>query len=100
MVSFLAIFAASYVVVQVVTFSECQPLYLYWRVLPDPGKCSQAQVQLITLGILAATSHGQACLTNHQAGVLNIITDIMLIVLPIPVLVKLRRSFFQYVITG
>lgn len=50
MISFLVIFAASYVIVQVVTFSECRPLSLYWRVLPDPGKCSQAQVQLITLG--------------------------------------------------
>jgi hypothetical protein len=48
--SFLAVFAVSYVVVQVVTFSECRPLDLYWRVLPDPGSCSQAQVQLITLG--------------------------------------------------
>lgn len=50
MISFLVIFAISYVVVQVVTFSECRPLNLYWRVLPDPGTCSQAQVQLITLG--------------------------------------------------
>jgi hypothetical protein len=50
MISFLVVFAASYVVVQVVTFTECRPLDLYWRVLPDPGKCSQAQVQLITLG--------------------------------------------------
>lgn len=39
----------------------------------------------------------QPGLTDHPAGVLNIITDIMLIVMPIPVLVKLRRSFFQYV---
>ena len=50
MITFLVVFACSYVVVQVVTFSECRPLELYWRVLPDPGKCSQAQVQLITLG--------------------------------------------------
>lgn len=50
MISFLVIFAATYIVVQVVTFAECRPLELYWRVLPDPGNCSQAQVQLITLG--------------------------------------------------
>ncbi len=31
------ILAATYVVVQVVTFTECHPLYLYWQVLPDPG---------------------------------------------------------------
>jgi hypothetical protein len=50
MLSYLFVFAASYIVVQVVTFTECRPLHLYWQVNPDPGKCSQAQVQLITLG--------------------------------------------------
>jgi hypothetical protein len=50
MLSYLFVFAASYVVVQVVTFTECRPLKLYWQVIPNPGKCSQAQVQLITLG--------------------------------------------------
>jgi hypothetical protein len=50
MMAFLAVFAVSYVVVQVVTFTECRPLHLYWQVVPNPGNCSQAQVQLITLG--------------------------------------------------
>ncbi|KAL1621643.1 hypothetical protein SLS56_009113 [Neofusicoccum ribis] len=64
---FLAIFAATYITVQVVTFSECDPFHLYWQVLPDPGSCSQAQVQLLTLGIL------------------NIVTDAMLMALPVPI---------------
>jgi hypothetical protein len=29
--------AMSYVVVQVFTFVECHPVYLYWQVVPDPG---------------------------------------------------------------
>ncbi|KKY13594.1 putative pth11-type gpcr protein [Diplodia seriata] len=69
--SFFVIFAGTYIAVQVVTFTECTPFHLYWQVLPDPGICSQAQTQLLTLGVL------------------NIITDIMLMVLPIPI-------FFYY----
>jgi hypothetical protein len=32
------ILAATYVVIQVVTFTDCRPLHLYWQVVPDPGK--------------------------------------------------------------
>ncbi|KIN08869.1 hypothetical protein OIDMADRAFT_108191 [Oidiodendron maius Zn] len=71
--------AATYVVIQVVTFTDCRPLYLYWQVEPDPdrpvGLCSQARDQLITLVAL------------------NIATDIMLIGLPMPSLISVRRSF-------
>jgi hypothetical protein len=31
------ILVVTYIVAQVVTFVECQPLYLYWQVVPDPG---------------------------------------------------------------
>jgi hypothetical protein len=31
------ILAATYVAIQVVTVTECRPIYLYWQVLPDPG---------------------------------------------------------------
>ncbi|KAH8689480.1 hypothetical protein BGW36DRAFT_308633 [Talaromyces proteolyticus] len=71
------VFAATYVVVQTVTFTECHPFDRYWIVLPDPGPCCRAQVQLIVLGVL------------------NIVTDVMLIILPIPVLIMVRRSFTQ-----
>lgn len=43
-------FAATYVVVQVVTFTECRPFRLYYQVDPDPGTCSRAVVQLLVLG--------------------------------------------------
>ncbi|CAI7653691.1 unnamed protein product [Penicillium viridicatum] len=74
MISYIGIFAATYVIVQIVTFTECDPFNHYWIVIPDPGKCSQAQLQLIVLGVL------------------NVITDIMLIALPIPILVMVKRS--------
>jgi len=51
LVSYLFVFAGSYVAVQIVTFTECDPFYLYWTVSPDPGTCAEAQVQLVTLGV-------------------------------------------------
>ncbi|KAJ5696917.1 hypothetical protein N7536_007329 [Penicillium majusculum] len=79
MISYIGIFAATYLVVQIVTFTECDPFNHYWIVLPDPGTCSQAQLQLIVL----------------VSGVLNVITDIMLIALPIPILVMVKRSAIE-----
>lgn len=93
--SYLFVFAGSYVAVQVVTFTECNPFDHYWIVLPDPGTCTEAQVQLITLGKLPHVPRECGMLMILQ-GVLNIITDVMLIVLPLPVLAKLKRSFSQY----
>ncbi|KAL5361126.1 hypothetical protein BJX96DRAFT_81522 [Aspergillus floccosus] len=77
MISYIGIFAATYVAVQIVTFTECDPFNHYWMVLPDPGKCCQAQVQLIVLGVL------------------NVITDVMLIAMPIPILVMVKRSIIE-----
>lgn len=37
MISYIGIFAATYVTVQIVTFTECDPFNHYWMVLPDPG---------------------------------------------------------------
>lgn len=94
--AYLAFFFATYVVVQVITFTECNPFDHYWQVLPAPGMyglycqvsdeanlfqgtCTEAQIQLITLGVL------------------SIITDVMLIVMPIPVLIKWKRSWKESV---
>ncbi|KAJ5439086.1 uncharacterized protein N7458_010084 [Penicillium daleae] len=77
MISYIGIFAATYVAVQIVTFTECDPFNHYWIVLPDPGTCCQAQLQLIVLGVL------------------NIITDVMLIAMPIPILVLVKRSIVE-----
>ncbi|KAJ6180253.1 hypothetical protein N7519_010714 [Penicillium mononematosum] len=80
MISYIGIFAATYVTVQIVTFTECDPFNHYWMVLPDPGICCRAQLQLIVL---------------VSSGVLNVITDIMLIALPIPILVLVKRSIIE-----
>ncbi|KAK2596636.1 hypothetical protein QQS21_006312 [Conoideocrella luteorostrata] len=81
---YLFVFFATYVVCQVLTFSECRPFRLYWQVVPDPGECAKAPVQLIVLGIL------------------NIVTDVMLLVLPIPVVTIMkapwRRKMQLYVL--
>lgn len=73
------ILAGTYVVIQVVTFTDCRPLHLYWQVVPDPGTCSEALGQLIILGAL------------------NIFTDILLIILPMPALLRVRRTFWACV---
>ncbi|KAL4778562.1 hypothetical protein BJX76DRAFT_366145 [Aspergillus varians] len=68
--------------VQGTTFGECRPSHLYWQVVPDPGDCVKANTQLITLVAL------------------NITTDIMLILLPMPWLLRVRKSWtkrLQYV---
>lgn len=70
--AYLVVFFLTYTTVQVVTFAECKPFYLYWQVIPAPGPCAEAQVQLIALGVL------------------NIVTDFMLIILPLPVIFKLK----------
>ncbi|CAI7665756.1 unnamed protein product [Penicillium pancosmium] len=78
MISYVGVFAATYLTVQIVTFTECDPFSNYWLVYPgDPGVCCQAQLQLIVLGVL------------------NIITDLMLIALPIPILVMVKRSTIE-----
>ncbi|KAI9648512.1 hypothetical protein NHQ30_003147 [Ciborinia camelliae] len=66
-------------IVLVVTFlativsdiTECQPFTHYWQVIPDPGpQCRQGYAQLFT------------------AGILNIITNVALIIFPIPMILK------------
>ncbi|KAH7009778.1 hypothetical protein EDB80DRAFT_868307 [Ilyonectria destructans] len=74
-ISFLVVFFIAYVVVNLVTFSGCKPFYLYCQVVPDPGSCAKAQLQLIVVGVL------------------NIVTDAMLLAVPIPLSVSLKTSW-------
>ncbi|WYZ35928.1 hypothetical protein EsH8_X_000575 [Colletotrichum jinshuiense] len=73
--SFSFVFFATYVACQVTTFSECNPFHLYWQVVPDPGSCSKAQMQLVVVGVL------------------NIVTDFMLLVLPLPLVFSLKTPW-------
>ncbi|KAL5313082.1 hypothetical protein ACEPPN_019509 [Leptodophora sp. 'Broadleaf-Isolate-01'] len=71
------VFAVTFFGSIISTFVECKPFRLYWQVLPDPGNCSQAIVQLYFVGIC------------------NMCTDLMLIFLPIPVLLKVRLGIVK-----
>lgn len=52
------------------TITECSPIIHYWQVLPDPGPaCRQGYAHLITMGAA------------------DILTDVLLIVFPIPIVV-------------
>ncbi|TKA70698.1 hypothetical protein B0A49_07431, partial [Cryomyces minteri] len=61
----------TFLAVVIATLSECQPFDHYWQVVPDPGpQCRQGFAQLITMGTA------------------DIITDILLIAFPIPIILR------------
>ncbi|KAL2754331.1 hypothetical protein ACRALDRAFT_1081410 [Sodiomyces alcalophilus JCM 7366] len=63
--------AVTFMAILISTLAECRPFHGYWQVLPDPGgQCRQAYVQLITF----ATS--------------NVLTDLMLVFFPIPMILR------------
>ncbi|KAK3398700.1 hypothetical protein B0T20DRAFT_215800 [Sordaria brevicollis] len=54
---------------------ECRPFHLYWQVFPDPGgQCRQGYAQLITMAVC------------------NIITDLLLVFFPIPMIIRSQMS--------
>jgi hypothetical protein len=66
---------ATFIAVVIADIAECQPISHYWQVVPDPGgKCRQGYAQLITMGTA------------------NVITDILLVVFPIPVILQSRMA--------
>lgn len=71
---------ASFIGVIISDIAECRPCYLYWQVVPDPGPhCRQGFAELITMGAF------------------NVITDLLLIVFPVPIIIisqmSLKRKF-------
>jgi hypothetical protein len=55
---------------------ECHPTDHYWQVVPDPGgQCRQGYAQLLTMGTV------------------NVITDILLVVFPIPIIIRSQMGF-------
>ena len=61
---------ATFIAIVISDFAECQPFDHYWQVSPDPGgQCRQGYAQLITMA---------AC---------NILTDLLLVFFPIPIIV-------------
>ena len=74
-----ALLLATYIAVVVVTFTECHPFHLYWQVEPNPGECTHAYLQLFLQG---------SC---------NILLDLCILVISIPLLRLQGRSTSQKV---
>lgn len=65
--------AATFVGTVISVFAECQPFDHYWQVMPDPGAhCRQGSAHLITMGTL------------------NIVTNLVLVGFPIPMILQAR----------
>jgi hypothetical protein len=61
---------ATFFGVVIATLTECQPFDHYWQVIPDPGpRCREGMAQLLTMGVC------------------DIITDLLLVVYPIPIVI-------------
>ncbi|KAL2136851.1 hypothetical protein VTI74DRAFT_577 [Chaetomium olivicolor] len=67
--------AATFLAIVIADLAECQPFPHYWQVVPDPGgRCRQGYAYLLTV---------TAC---------NAFTDLLLVVFPVPIVVKSRLS--------
>ncbi|KAF2130561.1 hypothetical protein P153DRAFT_338475 [Dothidotthia symphoricarpi CBS 119687] len=65
----------TFIMVVIATFAECQPVDHYWQVIPSPTpECRQGYAQLLTMGIA------------------DMITDILLVAFPIPIIVRSNMS--------
>ncbi|KFZ01958.1 hypothetical protein V501_09706 [Pseudogymnoascus sp. VKM F-4519 (FW-2642)] len=69
--------AVTFVAALIVTFTECHPFKRYWQVVPDPGTCSKGIIQLEVFSAL------------------SMVTDAMLIALPLPHLMRIQRPFME-----
>ena len=66
---------ATFVAVVISDLAECRPFSNYWQVLPDPGgQCRQGYAQLLTMAVC------------------NIVTDLLLVFFPIPVIIRSQMS--------
>lgn len=62
--------------VVIATLTECQPFDHYWQVVPDPGPhCRQGYGNLITMGVC------------------DIVTDILLVAFPIPIILNSGQNW-------
>lgn len=67
--------AATFLAVVVSDLAECRPFHAYWQVLPDPGApCRQGYAHLLTVTVC------------------DVLTDLLLVVFPVPIVVKSRLS--------
>ena len=70
--------AVTFIGVIIGTLAECHPFSHYWQVVPDPGpQCRQGLVQLLVMGVC------------------DIITDVVLIAFPIPVVLRSKMPLHK-----
>lgn len=66
----------TFIAVVVATLCECQPFDHYWQVVPDPGPhCRQGYGNLLTMGVC------------------DVVTDILLVAFPIPIILKSGQNW-------
>lgn len=71
---------ATFIATVIADLGACHPFSHYWQVTPDPGaQCRQGYAHLITTGVL------------------NIVTNLAIIIFPIPMILKSRLPQAQYV---
>ncbi|OJD11666.1 hypothetical protein AJ78_07610 [Emergomyces pasteurianus Ep9510] len=73
----LALLTVTFVLVQVIAFSECSPFHLYWQVEPNPGSCVKT--------VLHSFVHTIA----------NSLTHLVLVAIPLPWAFQRHRSLTQ-----
>lgn len=70
------ILVATFVAIVISDLAECQPFSHYWQVFPDPGgQCRQGYVNLFTNGVC------------------NVLTDVLLVALPVPLIIMSSMTF-------
>ncbi|KAJ4366104.1 COPII coat GTPase [Neocucurbitaria cava] len=72
--TFWTVIACTYIAATIAIFVECRPCNRYWQLSPDPGECVK----------------GNAWLLTYEVG--NIITDSMLLALPLPPLFHAKTT--------
>lgn len=82
-----AFLGLTFVAVVIATLAECRPFHNYWQVVPDPGpNCRSGYANLITMGVC------------------DIITDLLLVAFPIPVVLMtgmpLKRKISLAILFG
>jgi hypothetical protein len=66
----------TFIAVVIADLAECHPTSHYWQVVPDPGAhCRQGYAQLLTMGTA------------------NVVTDILLVVFPIPIIIRSHMGY-------
>jgi len=72
---------ASFVAIIISNLAECRPFANYWAVVPDPGgQCRQGYAQLFTTSVC------------------SVLTDLMLVVFPVPIIASSRLKLSRKII--